>query len=397
MSNISTDNMLDIPDLIQNFYSTKEYHAIKMLESRKTILDLFKKTRSETIHSAMIAWLFENPEFQSISEPSVISLLRLLANKAKEQTANNQKRSEMMSDTLWTSIITNALSLTVKSVETEEPTSSSKGDGRADIVIYTYCDNLKLKLRICIENKVDSKEHDNQCSKYYEYYRKLNDEYETVYVFLAPTIPSDISEEHFIKISYQDLLDCVIYPIQQYEEKFSKRTSFYLQEYIDAITTIKTKDKDILAMSEEYKKLLQDFFRNNEEIIYAAIEAVGNDEIKQKVSDIRGGTKSYTISFINNNTSIIVNGHTKLAVSILEYLAQQYDSTTILREFGKIVFSGSCQKKYAMSDDKGKTAKNTKIKCTDNIEIYCSNQWIPNKAQALIEKMNNGNYGIRIS
>ena len=396
MSNISTDNMLDIPDLIQNFYSTKEYHAIKMLESRKTILDLFKKTRSETIHSAMIAWLFENPEFQSISEPSVISLLRLLANKAKEQTANNQNRSEMMSDKLWTSIITNALCLYIKSVETEEATSSNKGDGRADIVIYAY-NNNNLKLRICIENKVDSKEHDDQCSKYFEHYSNLGDGYETIYVFLSPTIPSDISDKHFIKISYQDLLDYVIYPIQQYEEKFSKRTSFYLQEYIDAITTIRTKDKDILAMSEEYKKLLQDFFRNNEEIIYAAIEAVGNDEIKQKVSDIRGGTKSYTICNIKNNTSTIVNGHTKLAVSILEYLAQQYDSTTILREFGKIVFSGSCQKEYAMSDDKGKTAKNTKIECTDNIEIYCSNQWIPNKAQALIDKMNNGNYGIRIS
>lgn len=86
-----------------------------------------------------------------------------------------------------------------------------------------------------------------------------------------------------------------------------------------------------------------------------------------------------------------------MAVSILEYLALQYDSKTILGKFDKIDFSGSCLKEYAMSVDNGKTAKNTKIKCTDNIEIYCSNQWIPNKAQALIEKMNNGNYGIRIS
>lgn len=379
----------DYIGMISRFYQSAEYHKLKALQEKSTLLDIFGKSRSETIHSAMIAWLFDNQEFRTLPEPSVLFLLRLAAKNADMQRGEI-KRGDLFPEGYWEKVITNNFQIKVpnNSVDTEQSVTK----GRTDIVIL--CEVLNVsnnqKLRICIENKVDSSEHDDQCTKYYNHYSQ-DKSVITIYLFLAPVKPDTLSDNHFIKITYQELLDEVIYPIQRYFEKYSESTKFYLREYINTITSIKT--DNILAMSKDYTELLKKFYNNNETLIFAAIKAFGDKETKEAVANIQASTKKYTINCTSLNKPITVNGHTKLAYEIAKLLAKKNNSTYLLNKYRKIEFArtkGSCTKDYILEEAKpkgtdGKYYTGDPIKCNDNEFVWCSNQWIPEKVDKLIE------------
>ena len=315
--------------MISRFYQSAEYHRLKALQERNTFIDIFGKSRSETIHSALIAWLFKNKEFQTLPEPSVLFLLRLAAKNADLQKGNT-KREDLFPDDCWQQVITNNFHINAQTIDAN--TEQSVDKGRVDIEVSFEVANVPNinKIRICIENKVDSNEHDEQCKKYYEHYSKSKDSsFKTIYLFLSPVKPQQLSDRHFIKLTYQELLDEVIYPIQRYSEKYSENTQFYLREYINTITSIKT--DNILAMSEEYTELLKKFYNNNEDIIKAAILSFGNDEAKEALENIQASTKKYTISCLGVNN--LVNGHSKLAYEVAKILAKKYNSDSLLKKY----------------------------------------------------------------
>ena len=98
-------------EVFQKCYQSKEYHELIALRDRMTMFDIFKKSRSETIHSAMIAWCFENKEFQNIPEPSILFLLRLAASNAERQKDEypNDGRKRFIDYDLWWSISANKI------------------------------------------------------------------------------------------------------------------------------------------------------------------------------------------------------------------------------------------------------------------------------------------------
>ncbi len=381
------DSITDVLKQIQQFYQSKEYHELKVLSERMTLMNLFKKSRAESIHSAMIAWCFSNKEFQMLPESPVIFLLRLLAVNAESQKEtylssedkNKGGRNRFIKDdTLWNNIVSNAIHLKVDEVKTEEKTKGDE-DGRVDIVILCTLDNGN-KLRICIENKVDTDEHSHQCRKYYEYYEKDTSR-QTIYVFLAPKYPSKLSSNHYIIISYQELLDAILYPLLEYRQKYSERTAFYLEEYINTITSIKT--NKILAMSDEYKKLLKDFFNNNQKIIYAALDAVGGKEIEEQVDKVRGGTNAYNL--VIDGKAQIVNGYSKLGYEIARYLAKNMSKEDLIKDFGELK---ATDKYYILKEDKKdesgkKRYTGEEITCKDDKKVWCSNDWRNDKVEAL--------------
>ena len=383
---------------IQKYYQSKEYHELKALSERKTLLDIFRKSRSETIHSNMIAWCFENHEFNSTPEPSLLFLLRLIAFKANNLKSELQMNecSRLKLVNLWNDIISNNVkTIDIENVAIEESVKNSDNKGRSDIAIK-FNVNKNDKFRLLIENKVDSKEHDDQCQHYVEYYDK-DDIFTTIYIFLAPEEPKKpLSSNKFIKITYQDFLDAVLYKILKYKDMYSARTILYLDEYINTITSIRTGMNKILAMSEDTKKLLRDFFLNNRDLIIAAIDSVSeeDDEMKEMAKSVRNGTKKYTVTFPGEQPEIIV-GHTALAVRIARYLADDMTSEELLSNYGSIKgYSGNTD--FILKDPKKTGGKKryseTKkpIVCKkDGCTVYCSNQWVTKKVEALKKLMKN--------
>ena len=380
-------------DAFQKCYQSREYHELKVLSERKTLLDIFGKTRSETIHSAMIAWCFENEEFNRIPEPSVLFLLRIAAIKAEQQknVGSQTDRRRFMPDEIWEEVFANDIrKIAVRNVNMEESAKSPLGNGRTDITI-DCCFNDYDRLRIVIENKVDSKEHDNQCSKYERHYDNLNDGYTTIYIFLAPDEPkNNLSSDRFIKITYQDILDGVLYPIYASRNMYSTRTTLYLEEYINTITSIRT--NKILAMSKEVNELLKDFFNNNRDLIIAAIKSVldDNDELKEKARAVMNSFTKYEV-IIPGRSKEIINSHTAMAYHIAKYLAENHNRKEMIEKFGTLDNTSCSDKRFILekavvTKKNGKTAKlytGKSIECKGGGEVWCSNQWVPNKVEKL--------------
>lgn len=395
-----------IIDDIQRCFQSKEYHELKALSERKTLLDIFGKSRSETIYSAMIVWCFDNIEFKNTPEPSILFLLRLAALKAEYQAmASGMSRENLMGEDLWKNIFVNNINnIDVEEVTLEEQTKTQTSRGRSDISIKCIINKDKeKKIRILIENKVDSSEHDEQCKKYEEFYENNND-YNTVYLFLAPDEPEKLSSDKFIKITYQDFLDSVLYPIMSYRDQYLTKTVFYLEEFINTITSFRTeKNNRILAMSEEVKNLLKEFFKNNRDLIFAAIDSVsdGDEELKEKANKVREGTVTYTIIF-PDLTEKRVCGHTALAYDIAQYLATKYSKKDLLIKYGRLEETTCSDKDFILEQVKqGKN--NRKLYTGEAIiskcggEVWCSNQWIPNKVEILKDAIEKNNEDIKIS
>lgn len=283
---------------LQNLYKSAEYNELIKKRSQTTYLEAMGKQRSETIFSSLIKWIIDNKDFNKESESSpLVFLLRLLALTAVKQEkdedtpkvetkdSNGNKTEEkrpLMDYALRNCIQANDIVISEISCKTEEKTYSSKGDGRIDLVVEC---NLSRKtgddlcdLRILLENKVDSVEGDKQCERYFDHF--INGEgykegKNNVFVFLSIDKPkkANITSPHFIKITYQELLENVLNLILVQANRYPEDTVRYLKDFMDTLTTLNTKGYRTIATSPETKSLLSDFYKGNKDIIDAAVLA----------------------------------------------------------------------------------------------------------------------------
>lgn len=321
---------------IREIYSSEEYNKLQAKLSHTTYLEAMGNHRWEVTYSSLLKWIFSNPEFdlnrglQDTQESPIVFLLRLLAAKAVEPGAQNKPKlpKEELFDgniTLLEKILINDVTIDVNHVQAEsEADGSTEKKGKKDSIdLDIECDakygNGNEHIRILLENKVDSCEGKKQCKKYYNYFNSHKKGAVThLYVFLSPEKNPDnlsLTDDHFIKISYQDLLDNVLMPILHQSEHYSELSRRYLQDFIDTITSIKSSGKGNIAMDPEVRELLIKFFTDNEELIYSAVNE-GTDD-KDEKEQMSGLTKKYNLSY--NNTK----NRFKLSVAKVAYEAVQ--------------------------------------------------------------------------
>lgn len=372
-----------IKELINKFINSKAYRSLNDMQKRITFLDIFKKTRKETYHSDIIAWIIENEEFNTLSETPVHLILKLA--KASYNGSNDCIKNNL------NSLCKKQITLSEVKADREVTTSSDDEDGRADIVITANL-NMQVcskdKIRIIIENKIDSKEGENQCKKYADHFDNENNEdnkgFLNVYIFLAPYKPDKLSSEKFISITYQELLDSVLYPIAKYKTEHGG-SSLYLREYINTITSLKT--NNILAMDNESSEHLKKLYEENKWVFYAFLDIALSDNPIYSSERIKAALNlEYKINY-PDGTSESVKGHTKLAVAIAKFIARQKNQQDLLKEYGELKFDGTQEKYYLMDVDntKGRYAKVDSIVCKDQKEVLCSNQWGKAKVKALLD------------
>ncbi len=310
---------------LQKIYSSIEYNLLMKKRSQTTYLEVMKKQRSETIFTSMLAWIFSDPDFDkggfesllarkkgkirdSKFESPILYLLRLLALKADDGQIDNDLRIKIM---------TNELVVKVLPAKTEVSTSKTKGKASDRIDLQLDCivkdkTNFKEKnLRIFLENKVDSDEHDEQCKKYYKYFTdekiedNKNSDYD-IFVFLSIDVPKKLSSDKYIKITYQDLLDNVLTLILMQGNYYPDTSIKYLQDFINTITSLKTNGKRQIAMDKETKELLEKFYENNREIIeQAVLTCSDSDELKEALKTSQRDRTKYKLRYkgkeIGNN------------------------------------------------------------------------------------------------
>lgn len=405
---------------LQNLYKSAEYNELIKKRSQTTYLEAMHKERSETIFSSLIQWIIENPDFNKESETSpLMFLLRLLALTAVKQEKDedtpkvevmdsNVKKTEkrpLMGYALRNSIQGNDVVISNIEVKTEENTNSEKGKGRIDLTIK--CDvkskeeedsdkdqqknskkeKIDLKLRILLENKVDSEEEAEkmkdgtkkkiQCEKYFDSYTKGNKREEgvtNVFVFLSidKPKPENISSPHFIKITYQELLDNVLNLTMIQSSRYPESSARYLKDFVDTITTLKTGGKRNIAYDFETTKHLEKFYTSNRDIIFSAVlegcddtkengkklkEAIKQaKDIRKKEFEVGEETKSLLKNFYNGNRDFIdasiIAGckNDTVTTALKEYQSKRDYTKYYLKYNGELVYGQTGKNKTTTAE-----------------------------------------------
>jgi hypothetical protein len=292
-------NSLDI-DQIRNeiikFKNDVNSQRLDTYYSSKSYSEILGVSRKELSHSNFIAWLLNDQESHNLSSYPIKKFLEILVISSKDKQLDQHKE-------LFDSIITDNLAIKNLSVFTERVIGKV---GRVDIYIetdITYSEK-KRKLRIIIENKVATKEHSDQTTKYYDYYEGLKDDsWLNLYVFLTPISGIDLSKlsepecscKDYIQTNYQNLVDYLLEPILN--KNISIKTKNIIKEYLQALSQPTQNEEDeehkqglIMAIGNEERQLLTSFWNQNQKLILSALYAISSDPDQEE--DVRDDISS---------------------------------------------------------------------------------------------------------
>lgn len=272
------------------FNSDKDVVALREKINRPSFFEIISKARSETTYSAFLKWLFQENSLDNNLCGPVAYLLDVLVRRSEEQKGFVNTILDNLE--VKKCIVTRKLSLKSIKVETEKPISvlaqgilnripkytgvldddkmekiAAKSQDCVDLFIECGVDAKDVTaktLQIIIENKIDSpeggkkannttgvSEYDNasQTTRYYlgTKYSTFVADFESpksvdgkdtlqLYVYLTPNEPSSDKsiDNHYIQISYQDIVDGILLPMLS-SSSLSSRNRFFIEEFLNQL------------------------------------------------------------------------------------------------------------------------------------------------------------------
>lgn len=146
------------------------------------LFDILKITRAEIRHSNMLSWLLNPNENHGLNDNIIRGCIQYVVTSFSDDVD--------VLDTLLMNF--------------------------HDFIIqreWRHIDLLAIsaeeKFILCIENKIDSGEHDNQLSRYRYTLDETYPDYKKMYIFLSPDGSESSELEYWCSMGYQDLLDIV--------------------------------------------------------------------------------------------------------------------------------------------------------------------------------------------
>lgn len=324
----------NIQHLILKFKNDVNVQKLKHYYYDKSFPEILSIGRRETSHSSFLAWLLNNNENHQLGNFTLIKLLEIVVRRSIKQN-----KVHLNSD-LKNAILTDSLIINGLSVNTEQSIKTlSKKNGRIDIVLKANVeipDSGVKVVRIIIENKVSSNEHDEQTQTYFDYYEKIksnNEEDINIYLYLTPIASLELSYldqpecscKSFIQINYQDILDYILEPALK-NINIPDKTKFIITEYIQTLSQPSLQEEDsfnnnqnliIMAIGENERKLLTSFWENNETLILAAMNAISTDgnqdsevaeEVKRVYNSLTKSSRDYSKFSVNGQGSFNKRG-----------------------------------------------------------------------------------------
>ena len=326
----------DIKDLIIKFNLDESINDLKRYYSTPTTWEIINQSRKETRHTQFLAWFFGNKDFNADPNAGPIKKLIVLLLKWA-----NMQENAAFDEELENSIYSQNLSILSYNVIAEYPifierTSEGKPayeEGDIDIVVRCVArvNNMVRNINIAIENKIGAPETTKcfdkdgirqskpnkkntetilyQTEAYYQYITEKYKDDINLFVFLKPTDCNleDVERaeckcDKYIQINYQEILDNIIQPVSD-QKDISVENMYRLKDYIKTLGKPAETDDDtnkniiIMAMEQKERELLTTFFKNNEDLIRAAINALGDEELSKSMESFNRKTRSkYSIN-----------------------------------------------------------------------------------------------------
>ena len=312
----------DIKDLIIKFNLDESINDLKRYYSTPTTWEIINQSRKETRHTQFLAWFFGNKDFNADPNAGPIKKLIVLLLKWA-----NMQENAAFDEELANSIYSQSLSILSYNVTPEyDILVEPYGEGDIDILVSCVAkvNDVERNINIAIENKIGAPETTKkrfgkdgtettlyQTKAYYQYITKEYKDDINLFVFLKPTDrdlenvkQAECKCDKYIQINYQELLDNIIQPVCD-QKDISVENKYRLKDYIKTLGKPAETDEDtnkniiIMAMNQKERELLTIFFKNNEDLIRAAINALGDEELSKSMAKVERKSRSKNTYSIN--------------------------------------------------------------------------------------------------
>lgn len=278
---------------ILNLYKDCLYQKLNAYYAETTLFNIIHSERNENRHSAFLCWLLNPEGSHELKNEPLKKLLSLYASKMCGKNIEN-----------------NLLTGEYDFVEVNECTNEkvlrdlTHGNERRRIDIWIdvtiKVDNTVYELPIIIENKIYALEHGDQTKSYHMAVEAFCMQKEKegvkccpIEIFLTPE-RSQCGCESFTHISYQELLDFVIEPVEDMSR--DPRSRIVIQDYIKNLvipTTALDSDNDMTKAIKEIRNTIiavPDKVRKDLEILYST-----HKELIDRTICVNGGNNAQTL------------------------------------------------------------------------------------------------------
>lgn len=277
-----------IRDEIIKFKNDPDFQKLENFYYSKSFSEVLGVSRREISHSGFLAWILNNTESHNLGEFSIKKFLDIVLKFSNDKLKN--KNSE-----LYNSFVTEDYEIERVFVKSE---FAVKNVGRLDIFVELtlLISNIQRNVKLIIENKVESKESNDQTNNYFNHFDSIKKENETIiYIYLTPISTLELIEltqaecncKEFIQINYQSIVDYLIEPALN--QNISNRTKNILIEYLKSLSQPSIdeeidglKQELIMALGNEERKLLSSFWNKNKKLILASLYAISSDPDQEK-------------------------------------------------------------------------------------------------------------------
>lgn len=277
-----------IRDEIIKFKNDADFQKLENFYYSKSFSEILGVSRREISHSGFLAWLLNNLESHNLGEFPIKKFLDIVlkfsTNKLKDKHSD-----------LYNSFVTEDYEIERVFVK---PEFAIKNIGRLDVYIELtlLIADRQQNVKLIIENKVESRENNDQTNNYFNYFNPLKKDGEIIiYIYLTPISTLELIElteaecncKEFIQINYQSIVDYLIEPALN--QNISDRTKNILTEYLKSLSQPSIDDEIdghkqelIMALGNEERKLLSSFWSKNQKLILASLYAISSDPEQEK-------------------------------------------------------------------------------------------------------------------
>lgn len=318
---------------IIKFYNDSDFQRLNSYYNRTTIFNIMNIERRELSHSAFLKWLLDINGSHNLDEEPLKKLLRMLVN-----TDNNN----ILNEDILNILLIGDYKIQDFHIETEKAVESDKNKGRIDIFakFNIFKENsekdFKKDIIVIIENKVDSKHHDDQTTTYKEWAEKKYNESVIIPIYLTP-YPENEKDEiaNYFIITYQDVLEHVIEPLLNME--MDTDTKIILEDYIINLGQAKKQIDDngkmsnletILAVSKKNKKTFSELLMRYDDLLNSSMVAYYNKKGELK-NIFRDDLSNIRKSIKDNNCESLLSSFwdtNKMLLRIIYLYGKEFDN-----------------------------------------------------------------------
>ena len=315
---------MDVKQKIVELYNDSDYQALSAFYNKTTVLNVFGIERSENRHSAFLRWLIDSRSNHGLGYEPIKKLLRLYALVMPQEEDVPLQNLLLVGDY---DLSFSDYPTTEKSID-----RSVTKKGRFDLwarMELTDRQNNKLKVVLVIENKIYSKEGADQTLDYHSYLSAHLDEDEfPIEIFLTQTGAKAPDCPAFKHISYQQLLQTVLEPLQEVVvETFSKTIiSDYIRNLGKPATGENGKDFTVLATSEKEISRLKELYNKFQPLFWPALVAGNLEQVSKYLN------KPKALALVSSLVSVgLINSvPPKATVKACRELLNQMESRELL-------------------------------------------------------------------